>query len=75
MRYSYESIKQTFYLFFALFGLLVILTGCWMLYMTGVSADPAAYFIPGTILLFVGSGCVFFSIETYMLREEQDIWR
>lgn len=38
-------------------------------------ANPLSDYIPAWALLVAGVACIYFGIESYLLREDPEIWR
>jgi hypothetical protein len=75
MYLSYQDIKGTLYVVLTLVGLGFLPSAFYCFSLMSASVDPVTYLIPGVILLFVGSVSTFFGLETYLLRDDPDIWR
>ena len=75
VHFSYQDIKGTLYAVQTLVGLLLLTAALYLFHLMPTSFEPISYAIPGVILLVVGGGCTFFGIETYLLRDDPDIWR
>ena len=75
MYLSYTDLKKILYVMGAVCGLVMIVFSVYLLGIARAAADPLGYYIPALILFVVGIGCVFFGVETYILRNEPDIWR
>lgn len=75
MYLSYQDIKGTLYVVLTAVGVLFLLAAFYFFQLMPASVDPLTYGIPGVILLVVGGASTFFGIETYLLRDDPDIWR
>ncbi len=69
------ELKQLVYIGLTGLGFLLLLAGVYQYNLAGVAAEPITHIITAVILFGVGTLCVFFGFETYILRDDPDIWR
>ncbi len=75
MHFGFQHLKKIIILFLPLFGLFVIVISTMWMNRVDTAVEPLTYLVPAVILFIVGLGCVFFGLETYLLRDDPDIWR
>jgi hypothetical protein len=75
MRISMHDLKEAMYIVQTMFGFILLALGIHTLQMGKSSGDFATALITGVVLAIVGVGCLFFGLETYILKDEEDIWR
>jgi uncharacterized membrane-anchored protein YitT (DUF2179 family) len=73
--FSYRHLKEAVYVMQVLLGVSLITASVFLFNNTSLATEPICYIVPGTILMIVGLSCVFFGVETYLLRDDPDIWR
>jgi hypothetical protein len=73
MYLSTRDLKTLVYGAETIFGILIFLLGVRCLFLFG--ADPLGNGISGLVLLLVGIGLIIFGVETYLLRDDPDIFR
>lgn len=72
---SYHELKELIYIGEAALGVVFIGASMYQLHISAAAMNPISHIATALILLVVGVGCVFFGVETYLLREDPDIWR
>lgn len=72
---SYHELKKLIYVGETALGVVFIVASIYQLQISAVAMNPISHVATALILLVVGIGCVFFGVETYLLREDPDIWR
>lgn len=72
MKISYFEMKEAVYIMMALLGL-VLLAIAFIPFGTGVT--PITQQCTSLFLLFAGSLCLFFSLTTFIIRDDPDVWR
>jgi len=72
---SYRNLKEAVYIMLVLLGVMLIIAAVVLFNTTSFATEPICYILPGTIVMIVGIICVFFGVETYLLRDDPDIWR
>lgn len=75
MKLSIHDLKEAMYIAQTMFGFMLLAIGVYMLQSSGTATDFATSLITGVILSIVGIGSLFFGLETYILKDEEDIWR
>lgn len=72
---SYHELKELIYIGETALGAVFIAASMYQLHISAAAMNPISHVLTALILLVVGVGCVFFGVETYLLREDPDIWR
>ena len=75
MNFRYQDLKVAIYILQTLLGFVLLSASVTLFSTTAAAVDPLCYIIPAIVLTVVGVGCVFFGVETYLLRDDPDIWR
>jgi len=75
MDLSYLETKTLVYWSQTLLGGLMVAVAVYLSGLASADADPFVYLIPAAILFVVGIFCLIFGVETYMLRDDSDIWQ
>jgi len=73
--FSYRNLKEALYVMHVLLGVSLIIAAVVLFNTTASATEPICYTLPAIVLVIVGVGCVFFGVETYLLRDDPDIWR
>lgn len=72
---NYRDLLTVFYGFITILG--VILLGfswyCWSQSLTATA--PISYWLAAGILFIMGIVLIMFGIETYLFRDDPDVWR
>jgi len=69
-----HDLKEALYIVQTILGFLCVGLALFVLQSCG-QTDSISSIISGLILLFVGIFAIFFGLETYLLRDDADIWR
>ncbi len=75
MSFNLHDLKFVMYLAFGLLGLCLLGLTAYFDFAANADPDPISYQISALITLVVGAGAVFFCVETFLLRGEDDIWQ
>lgn len=75
VNFSYQDVKKALYLVQTLLGINLIIVSTYLLTTTNAAIHQICQIVPAVISMIAGIACVFFGIETYMLRDDPDIWR
>jgi uncharacterized membrane protein len=75
MHISYHDIKKALYLIMTMVGLFFIGLSVYLFNTCGAEMEPASYILTAMVTFVVGIICVLFGVDTYLLRDEPDIWR
>lgn len=75
MKISMHDLKEAMYIVQTMFGFILLALGIYVLQTSRSSEDFATSLIMGSILAVVGVGTLFFGLETYILKDDEDIWR
>lgn len=75
MHFSTRDLKFAMYVAFGLLGLWLIGVGVCLDHSAEMLSDPACSYVSAFFLLVVGIAALFFSVESFFLGAEDDIWR
>lgn len=75
VNFSYHELKKVLYLVQSLVGIVLIVYSAILFSTSAEHVEPICYLIPAGVLAVVGVFCLFFGVETYLLRDDPDIWR
>jgi hypothetical protein len=75
MYFSTRDLKFALYVALGLLGLWLIGVGVFMDHSADALSDPACTYISAFFLFVVGIAATFFSVESFFLGSEDDIWR
>jgi predicted phage tail protein len=75
MNFSYHEMKEALYILQSVLGVLLIIISITLFNTGGGVLHPICNVVPAVVLMVIGSSCVFFGVETYLLRDDPDIWR
>ena len=75
MNFSKHDVLLALYCFISFLG--VVLIGfawyCWRQAQT--AEEPISFWLAAIILLIVGAALILFGLETYVFRDDPDVWR
>lgn len=74
MQLRYYELKEIIYIAETLLGVLLLLTSAWQYKLAAAVVQPASHVISAIILFVVGVICIFFGVETFLLRDDPEIW-
>jgi hypothetical protein len=74
MNLSLRDLKAAMYTLFGLFGSGALVLAL-VLDRSSFAVDDPTYHLSAFILLIAGSSSLFFCVESYLLRGEDDIWQ
>ncbi len=72
--FSCRTLKKLLYVFETVFGLLVCIFAVHMVKTAEPSVSSIVYELPGAIMFLAGLGCILLGVDTFMLREDPEIW-
>lgn len=72
---SYHDLKKFLYIGLTAMGILLLGASWHCINIARTTLDSPSQEITAVILLAVGSACILFGFESYLLREDPDIWR
>ena len=75
MYFDMHDVKFAMYWMLGIMGVIMLCLALYEQNAAEVSADPVSYTISIAVLGLVGCGMLFFCLETFLLRNEDDIWR
>lgn len=70
-----HDLKEALYIVQTILGFLAIGLSLIVLQSCGNQTEPICSIISGVILFAVGVFAIFFGLETYLLKDDADIWR
>lgn len=70
-----HDLKEALYIAQTILGFLCVGLALFVLQSSAGQIDSICSIISGLILLVVGIFAIFFGLETYLLRDDADIWR
>lgn len=73
--FKYYELKELIYLGQTALGVILVLLSFYQVHLSGFDSAPFLYLVTALILFAVGVGCIFFGVETYLLRDDPDILR
>jgi len=71
----YTELKEILYFAITFLGIIFLLAGIYQYLQALWATVPITHMVTSFILCVMGIICVMFGIETYMLRDDPDIWR
>jgi uncharacterized membrane protein len=74
MNFSLHDLKLAMYATFGLIGLFFMVLAI-LLDRASETVDDPTFYLSSIILLAVGAASIFFCVESYLLRGEDDIWQ
>lgn len=72
---SYHELKKFIYIGLTALGVLFLVFSWHCFNVARAGSGDFSEGLTALILLVVGSGCLLFGIETYLLQDDPDIWR
>lgn len=75
MNVTYQHVKKALYVLQSLLGVICLTVSFHFWTVAAMAMAPILYVLPALVLTFVGVGCIGFGIETFLLRDDPDIWR
>lgn len=72
---SYRDLKTILYCLGTICGVAMLLLSCHLFRIADAAPDPASYLISAMVLLVVGLITILFGLDTFLLRDDPDIWR
>ncbi len=72
---NYRELRKLLYCLQAAMGCLFLVLAWHLLCEARVAVDALSLIVSGAILSIVGSACIVFGLDTYLLRDDPDIWR
>ena len=73
--FNYSEMKLALYGLETVLGVLLVIAALVFFGQSQSAQEPITYLFPAVVLMCVGFICVLFGIETYLMREDPDIWR
>lgn len=71
----YYELKEMVYFGQTVLGVLLIIAAICEVLLVPAGSIPGINMIVGLILFITGGACIMFGIETYLLRDDPDVWR
>ncbi len=75
MNISIHELKKALFVLQILIGIFLIGVSIYLFQSADLEAEPISQLLTGIILLVVGICSTFFGVETYLLRDDPEIWR
>jgi hypothetical protein len=75
MMITIHDLKEAMYIVQTVLGFLCLGLALFLLQSGGSLIDSICSIMSGLILMVVGIFAIFFGLETYLLRDDPDIWR
>ncbi len=75
MNIDIRHLKGAVYVMMALLGAYLLYTASCLIRTSGSTLEPEVQVLTGLGIMVAGCGSLFFGICTYILREEEDVWR
>lgn len=72
---SYRELRILLYWAQTVLGLLFLALAYNLLVTADTVPEPLCNVVPGIILLGVGLGCTLFGLDTFLLKDDPDLWR
>lgn len=73
--FSYTEIKKLIYIIETALGVLAAAVAVHLFSAARASAEPALLMMPAGVLLIVGLTTILFGAVTYLIRDDEDVWR
>lgn len=73
--WTVSDLKKLLYFGQTTLGVLLLIAAWFLFQQARVADNQFVYIIPGVIVALTGSACLIFGIDTYILRDDPDIWR
>lgn len=73
--FTYREMKLAIYCFEVAMGAFLIVVGIIIMKDAATAPAPIVYMIPSMASIFVGLFLLLFGFDTYLLRDDPDIWR
>jgi len=74
MNFSNRDLLTALYCFIAILGLILIGFAWYVWAQSEAAQEPFSYWVTAIVLLIVGIVLVMFGIETYIVRDDPDVW-
>ena len=75
MNFSNRDILTVFYSFITILGLILLAFSWYLWKQSQAAAEPVSFWLAAIILLVMGIVLIMFGIETYIFRDDPDVWR
>ncbi|MBX9722984.1 MAG: hypothetical protein K2X81_16395 [Candidatus Obscuribacterales bacterium] len=75
MEFSFLHLKKALYILMGILGAWLLITAYTFFNMSGSEAEPISLIISGIVLTFAGTVCMFFAFETFLIRDDPEVWR
>jgi hypothetical protein len=75
MHFSIHDIKAALYVLQTLIGIFLLGLSICLFQTAGSQLEPISQLVCAVVIFAVGACSTFFGIETFLLRDDPDIWR
>ncbi len=75
MNFSNRDILTIFYCAIAISGLILLAFAWYIWKQSETAAEPISYWLAAIVLAIVGVVLIMFAIETFLFRDDPDVWR
>lgn len=73
--YSYIEIKKLIYILETALGVIAAAVAVYLFSAAKAAEEPALLMMPAGVLLIVGLTTILFGAVTYLIRDDEDVWR
>lgn len=75
MNFSNRDLLTVFYCFITILGLILLVFSWYIWKQSQTAVEPVSYWLAAIVLLIMGIVLIMFGIETYIFRDDPDVWR
>ena len=75
MYFDIHDLKFAMYWMLGILGVVLLALAAYQQTLADMASDPLSNNLTVAILVLAGCGLLFFCLETFLLRNEEDIWR
>ncbi len=74
MNFSNRDLLMTLYCGITILGVVLLVFAWYVWKQSEIAAEPLSYWIASVVLFIVGIALIMFGIETYIERDDPDVW-
>jgi uncharacterized membrane protein len=74
VNFSNRDVLTVFYCFITILGLILLGFSWYVWRQSLTAAEPVSYCLAAIVLLIMGIALIMFGIETYIFRDDPDVW-
>jgi uncharacterized membrane protein len=74
MHFSNRDLLMTLYCFITIVGIILLVFAWYVWQQSETAQEPFSYWIAAIVLFIVGIVLIMFGIETYIERDDPDVW-